>query len=63
MLCRLLGIPELDSSQMVVWGDQMISNADPEYTPVIIDKMDTEEYRLLPFSHRPPWRSTDTPRR
>ena len=49
MLCRLLGIPELDSSQMVAWGDQMISNADPEYTPVIIDKMDTEEYRLLPF--------------
>jgi cytochrome P450 len=27
----------------------MISNADPEYTPVIIDKVDTEEYRLLPF--------------
>ncbi len=34
---------------MVAWGDQMISNADPEYTPVIIDKDDTEEYRLLPF--------------
>ena len=34
---------------MVAWGDQMISNADPEYTPVIIDKVDTEEYRLLPF--------------
>ncbi|HWB88543.1 MAG TPA: cytochrome P450 [Acidimicrobiia bacterium] len=49
MLCRLLGIPESDASQMVAWGDQMISNADPEYTPVIIDKVDTEEYRLLPF--------------
>jgi len=49
MLCRLLGIPESDAGQMVAWGDQMISNADPEYTPVIIDKMDTEEYRLLPF--------------
>ncbi|HET9259478.1 MAG TPA: cytochrome P450, partial [Acidimicrobiia bacterium] len=49
MLCRLLGIPESDASKMVAWGDQMISNADPEYTPVIIDKMDTEEYRLLPF--------------
>jgi cytochrome P450 len=34
---------------MVAWGDQMISNADPEYTPVIIDKVDTQEYRLLPF--------------
>ncbi|MGH3650410.1 MAG: cytochrome P450 [Acidimicrobiia bacterium] len=49
MLCRLLGIPENDASQMVAWGDQMISNADPEYTPVIIDKVDTDEYRLLPF--------------
>jgi cytochrome P450 len=49
MLCRLLGIPERDAGQMVAWGDQMISNADPEYTPVIIDKVDTEEYRLLPF--------------
>ncbi|HEX6299519.1 MAG TPA: cytochrome P450 [Acidimicrobiia bacterium] len=49
MLCRLLGIPEEDAARMVAWGDQMISNADPEYTPVIIDKVDTEEYRLLPF--------------
>jgi len=49
MLCRLLGIPEGDAGKMVAWGDQMISNADPEYTPVIIDKVDTEEYRLLPF--------------
>jgi cytochrome P450 len=49
MLCRLLGIPESDAGQMVAWGDQMISNADPEYTPVIIDKVDTEDYRLLPF--------------
>lgn len=49
MLCRLLGVPESDSGKMVDWGDQMISNADPEYTPVIIDKVDTEEYRLLPF--------------
>ena len=49
MLCRLLGVPEDDAGQMVAWGDQMISNADPEYTPVIIDKVDTEEYRLLPF--------------
>jgi cytochrome P450 len=49
LLCRLLGVPESDASRLVAWGDQMISNADPEYTPVVIDKMDTEEYRLLPF--------------
>ena len=45
MLCRLVGVPETDAGKMVDWGDQMISNADPEYTPVIIDKVDTEEYR------------------
>jgi cytochrome P450 len=49
MLCRLVGVPEDDSSELVTWGDQMISNADPEYTPVIIDKVDSDEYRLLPF--------------
>jgi cytochrome P450 len=49
MLCRLLGVPEEDASDLVGWGDQMISNADPEYTPVVVDKTDTEEYRLLPF--------------
>ena len=49
LLCRLLGVPEEDADQLVSWGDQMISNADPEYTPVVIDKVDTEEYRLLPF--------------
>ncbi len=49
LLCRLLGVPESDASQLVAWGDQMISNADPEYTPVVIDKDDSDEYRLLPF--------------
>ena len=49
LLCRLLGVPESDAGLLVAWGDQMISNADPEYTPVVIDRMDTEEYRLLPF--------------
>ncbi len=49
LLCRLLGVPESDAGKLVGWGDQMISNADPEYTPVVIDRVDTAEYRLLPF--------------
>lgn len=49
MLCRLVGVPEADAGQLVAWGDSMISNADPEYTPVIIDKDDTDDWRLLPF--------------
>ena len=27
----------------------MISNADPEYSHAVVDQVDTEEYRLLPF--------------
>src|SRR5690606_13274054 len=49
LVCRLLGIPAEDAGRMVARRDQMISNADPEFTPVIIDKVDSEEYRLLPF--------------
>ncbi|MEA1903140.1 MAG: cytochrome P450 [Actinomycetota bacterium] len=49
MLCRLVGVPPEDADELVAWGDSMISNADPEYTPVIIDKDDTDDWRLLPF--------------
>ena len=49
LLCRLLGVPETDANAMVRWGDQMISHADPEYTDYVVDKVDTDEYRLLPF--------------
>ena len=49
ILCQLLGVPESDSDRMVDWGDQMISNADPEYSRAVVDQVDTEEYRLLPF--------------
>lgn len=49
MLCRLLGVPEKDADRLVDWGDQMISHTDPEYTQFVVDQVDTDEYRLLPF--------------
>ncbi len=49
ILCRLLGVPDEDADHLVNWGDQMISNADPEYSHAVIDRADTDEYRLLPF--------------
>jgi cytochrome P450 len=30
-------------------GDALISNSDPDYTDFVVDKVDTEAYRLLPF--------------
>ncbi|HXV71363.1 MAG TPA: cytochrome P450, partial [Acidimicrobiia bacterium] len=49
LLCRLLGVPEADADRLVTWGDQMISHTDPEYTQFVVDQVDTDDYRLLPF--------------
>ena len=49
MLCRILGVPEEDAGELVEWGDALISNADPEFSMAVIDQVDTEEFRLLPF--------------
>jgi hypothetical protein len=49
MLAQILGIPEQDTNWLVEKGDALISNADPDYTDFVVDKVDTEEYRLLPF--------------
>ena len=49
MLCRILGVPERDAGELVEWGDALISNADPEYSMAVVDREDTEPFRLLPF--------------
>ncbi len=49
MLCRILGVPEADAGELVEWGDALISNADPEFSMAVIDRADTEPFRLLPF--------------
>lgn len=49
MLCRMLGVPEEDANALVEWGDALISNADPELSLAVVDQVDTDAFRLLPF--------------
>ncbi len=49
MLCRMLGVSEEDADDLVEWGDALISNADPELSLAVVDQVDTEAFRLLPF--------------
>ncbi|MCH1522454.1 MAG: cytochrome P450, partial [Arenicellales bacterium] len=49
MLGRLLGVPDGHAEQLVDWGDQLLSNTDPEYTDHVVDQVDTDEFRLIPF--------------
>ena len=49
MLGQILGVPDEDTGWLVDRGDALISNSDPDYTDFVVDQVDTEEYRLLPF--------------
>ena len=48
-LCSIFTVPQDDADQLIRWGDRMIANQDPELSDAVIDRVDTEEYRLLPF--------------
>ncbi|HVZ01643.1 MAG TPA: cytochrome P450 [Dongiaceae bacterium] len=49
MLGQILGTPDSDLDWLVEKGDQLIANTDPEFTAHVLDKADTEAYRLMPF--------------
>ena len=49
MLGRILGVPDADLDWLVEKGDALIGNSDPDFTAALIDKMDTDVYRFLPF--------------
>lgn len=49
MLGQILGTPEADLDWLVEKGDQLIANTDPEFTAHVLDKVDTDAYRLMPF--------------
>lgn len=49
MLGRLLGAPEQDYDFLVDRGDAMIGNTDPEFTDHVVDQVDHDEHRLMPF--------------
>jgi len=49
MLGQILGTPDSDLDWLVEKGDQLIANADPEFTDHVVDRADTDAYRLMPF--------------
>jgi cytochrome P450 len=49
MLTEVLGVPEEDAPQLFDRADQIIYHADPDYSGAVVDKIDTDPYRLLPF--------------
>ena len=50
MLGRILCTPEEDLPWLVEKGDALIANTDPDFTDHVLDKMTTDEFRLMPFN-------------
>jgi cytochrome P450 len=49
VLGHIIGVPEQDLPWLVQKGDELIANTDPDFTDFVLDKADTEAYRLMPF--------------
>ncbi|MDG2261824.1 MAG: cytochrome P450, partial [Actinomycetota bacterium] len=49
MLGQLMGTPNEDGPRLVELGDALLGNTDPEFTDVVVDQVDSDEYRLIPF--------------
>lgn len=49
MLGQIIGTPDEDLDWLVEKGDALIANTDPEFTAHVLDKSDTDAYRLMPF--------------
>lgn len=50
MLGRVVGLPDEDLPWLVEKGDALIANTDPDFTTHVLDKMDTDEFRMMPFN-------------
>lgn len=50
MLGRILGTPDEDLPWLVEKGDALIANTDPDFTTHVLDKMSTDEFRMMPFN-------------
>jgi cytochrome P450 len=49
MLGQILGLPAEDMDWLVRKGDELMGNTDPDFTSHVLDKADTEAFRLMPF--------------
>ncbi len=50
MLGQILGVPDEDLPWLVDKGDALMANSDPDFTDHVVDKMQTDEFRLMPFN-------------
>lgn len=50
VLGRILGTPDKDLPWLVEKGDALIANTDPDFTDHVLDKLTTDEFRMLPFN-------------
>ncbi|MFU8883279.1 MAG: cytochrome P450 [Rhodobacterales bacterium] len=50
MLGRILGTPDADLPWLVEKGDALIANTDPDFTDHVLDKMETDAFRMMPFN-------------
>ncbi len=50
MLGRIMGLPESDLEWLVEKGDALMANTDPDFTDHVVDKLTTDEFRLMPFN-------------
>jgi cytochrome P450 len=50
VLGRILGTPDEDLPWLVGKGDALIANTDPDFTSHVLDKMSTDEFRMMPFN-------------
>ncbi len=50
MLGQIIGVPEADLPWLVEKGDALIANTDPDFTDHVLDRMDTDAFRMMPFN-------------
>ena len=50
MLGRIIGTPDEDLPWLVEKGDALIANTDPDFTAHVLDRMTTDEFRMMPFN-------------
>jgi cytochrome P450 len=49
ILGQIMGTPDEDLNWLVEKGDALMANSDSDFTSTVVDKMDTEAYRFMPF--------------
>jgi cytochrome P450 len=48
-LCSIFTVPQDDAPRLIEWGDSLIGHQDPDYSAAVVDRVDTEEFKYLPF--------------